>query len=118
VIDSSTRDYVYLSAADGQTENLLGHRALEDRLILNLLFQRGIAIPDNAMFGSDGLQHHLASYSDGESPIEVGLSLGIVAPVVRRPGTSAFRMPSWRSGHMGYRDSCRRPSRWRLDWTG
>ncbi len=73
--------YVYLSAADRQLETYLDDGAFERSLVLNLLLQPGILIPDSFFFASGGIARHLCNKS--LTLLEAGLQTGVVMPSFR-----------------------------------
>ena len=56
-------DLVYFSAADRQMENFLDKDAFDRSLLLNVLFQAGILVPDILFCISGGLEAHLKNPS-------------------------------------------------------
>ena len=83
------KNLVYFSAADRQLESFLDDEAFERSLMLNILFQEGLLIPDIFCFESKYLESHLSTRGSG-SLFETGIKHGLVVPTFRGQGTSSF----------------------------
>ena len=81
-------DKVYLSSADASLETYLGQSAFDRSLLLNLLFQPGVLVPDIFCFISIGLSKHLERRE--LSLFEAALQQGLVVPAFRSPAISSF----------------------------
>lgn len=79
---------IYLSAADRNLETYLDEGAFERSLLLDLLFQSGVLVPDIFFFISDGIARHL--HESRLTLLEAGLQSGDVVPSFRNRNTSDF----------------------------
>lgn len=84
------KNLVYFSAADRQMESFLDDQAFDRSLLLNILFQDGLLIPDIFCFSSKGLEKHLRGRAS-QSLFEVCIKHGLVVPTFRGQGTSSFQ---------------------------
>jgi hypothetical protein len=81
--------HVYLSAADRQLETYLDSDAFDRSLLLNILFQPGVLIPDIFFFISAGVVKHLQQ--ERLTLLEAALQQGHVVPSFSDPPTTSFR---------------------------
>jgi len=79
---------VYLSAADRQLEGYLDEAAFERSLLLNILFQPRVLIPDIFFFISTGVAKHLGR--PHLTLLEAGLQTGDIVPSFRDPSITTF----------------------------
>lgn len=79
---------VYLSTGDRQLESYLDNKAFERNLLLSILFQPGVLVPDIFFFISSSLASHLKQ--SRLSLLEAGLQHGIVVPSFRDPSIGDF----------------------------
>ena len=84
---ATARSPVYFSCADRQLESYLDKGAFERSLLVDILFQDGVLIPDIFFFISSGVAHHLDKPT--ESLLEAGLRSGDIIPSFRGK-TSCF----------------------------
>ena len=81
-------DLVYFSAADRQMENFLDEDAFDRSLLLNVLFQPGILVPDILFAISGGLEAHLRN--PGLTLFEACIEDGLLVPSFRDPSVQSF----------------------------
>ncbi len=73
---------IYFSTADLQLESLLDDLDFDRSLLLNILFQPKILIPDIFFFISTGIRNHLTR-NESLSLLELGLQKGLIIPAFR-----------------------------------
>ncbi len=83
---------VYFSAADRQMESFLEQDAFDRSLVLNILFQDGVAVPDIFFAISTGLESHFRDPT--LTLLEACIAEGLVAPSFRGPSTLPSRRPT------------------------
>lgn len=81
-------DLVYFSAADRQMENFLDKDAFDRSLLLNVLFQAGILVPDILFCISRGLEAHLQN--PNLTLFEACIEDGIIVPSFRSARAASF----------------------------
>jgi hypothetical protein len=81
-------ELVYFSAADRQMENFLDAEAFDRSLVLNVLFQPGILVPDILFAISGGLEIHLRN--PNLTLFEACIEDGLLVPSFRDPSVSSF----------------------------
>jgi hypothetical protein len=81
---------VCLAAADRQLESYLDKDAFERSLVMNVLFQPCVLIPDIFLFISDGIAKHLKEQN--LTLLEAGLESGDIVPSFRDKQTSTFSL--------------------------
>ncbi|MBM2827145.1 MAG: hypothetical protein HW403_1209, partial [Dehalococcoidia bacterium] len=84
-----TSSKVYLGVADRQIEQIVSQADFERNLMVNLLFQKEIIVPDIFWFISRRIQSHV-NRRVSPSLLEEALAQGVVLPYFRQTSCSSF----------------------------